>query len=254
MSAMTPHQAAEAFLTPPRSLGNPVPEFAQGTSLFIFNGPLGRMASRRIGRGPKVLLVHGWGGNASDMAAFVEPLVEAGNEVIIPDLPGHGESDGKMVSIANAAQGLLELQKHTGPFHAVVAHSVGTAAAVHAMRNGLKTNCAALISPPARYRDYASGFANQIGLNGEEALEMIEVLRQLGHDVAAVDSPASARNLWQPALVLHSSDDRVVPVADGREIAEAWPASRLVLLDGLGHRRILQAPEVVAQVLSFIAP
>lgn len=254
MSAMTPQQAATAFLTPPRPAGNPVPEFAHGASRFNFDGPLGRMALRRVGSGPKVLLVHGWGGNASDMAAFVEPLVEAGNEVIIPDLPGHGESDGKMVSIANAAQTLLELQKHTGPFHALVAHSVGTAAAVHAMGAGLNVNRAVLIAPPARYMDYAKGFAKQLGLSGGEALEMINILRQLGHDVASVDSPTSARHLLQVALVLHSDDDRVVPVADGREIAAAWPTSRLVLLDGLGHRRILQAPEVVAQVLSFIAP
>jgi pimeloyl-ACP methyl ester carboxylesterase len=199
-------------------------------------------------------MIHGWGGNASDMAAFVAPLLKTGYEVIIPDLPGHGDSEGETVSVPNAAQALLELQKHTGPFHALVAHSVGTAAAVLAMREGLKVDRAVLIAPPARYSDYAAGFARQLGLSGAQTLEMIEVLRQLGHDVASVDSPAAARNLWQAALVVHSNDDRVVSADDGREIAAAWPASRIVLVDGLGHRRILEAPEVVAQVVSFIVP
>lgn len=254
MPSMTPEQAAWVFLTPPRSVARTAPEFAQGASRFHFDGPTGRVATRRVGSGPKVLLIHGWGGNASDMAAFVAPLLQAGHEVIIPDLPGHGDSEGETVSVANAAQALLELQKHTGPFHALIAHSVGTAAAVHAMREGLKVNRAALIAPPARYRDYAVGFARQMGLSSAQTIEMIEVLRQLGHDVVSVDSPAAARNLRQAALVVHSNDDRVVSVADGREIAAAWPASRFVLVDGLGHRRILEAPEVVAHVVSFIAP
>jgi hypothetical protein len=41
-------------------------------------------------------------------------------------------------------------------------------------------------------------------------------------------------------------------MADGLETAGAWPRSRLLQVDGLGHRRILRDPAVVEAVLGFV--
>jgi class 3 adenylate cyclase len=38
-----------------------------------------------------------------------------------------------------------------------------------------------------------------------------------------------------PTLVLHRADDRVVPAANGRELAAGIPGARLVMLDGADH-------------------
>src|ERR1035441_6411656 len=56
---------------------------------------------------------------------------------------------------------------------------------------------------------------------------------------------------WEPtltakALIIHSMDDEQCPVANSQAMAELWPGSELVLLDGLGHRLIAQDPDVVA--------
>lgn len=248
----TPQQAASAFLSPARPPEGRTLDFLPGGQRFEFDGPVGKIAASRAGSGPRVLLVHGWSGHSSDMAAFGAPLVEAGFEVITLDLPAHGESQGRKASIPQGAQALLALQAHTGDLHAVIAHSVGTAVAVHAMGQGLRVGRAALLSPPARYADYAAGFAAQAGLDAQQTGEMLAVLREGGLDVTTVDTPVTARALAQPALVLHSADDRVVPFADGREIAQAWAGARFVPLEGLGHKRILQAPEVLEQVLAFV--
>ena len=39
---------------------------------------------------------------------------------------------------------------------------------------------------------------------------------------------------------------------DGAAIAEAWTGSRLRLASGLGHRRLLSSPDVVADVTDFV--
>jgi hypothetical protein len=52
-------------------------------------------------------------------------------------------------------------------------------------------------------------------------------------------------------LVVHDTDDREVPYADGRRLAEVFGA-RLITTNGLGHRRILYAPEVIDAVVEFI--
>jgi hypothetical protein len=52
---------------------------------------------------------------------------------------------------------------------------------------------------------------------------------------------------------VHDVDDRVVDFEAGEAIAHAAPAGRLVTTRGLGHGRILRAPEVLAEVVPFVA-
>ncbi len=51
-----------------------------------------RLAYERIGRGPAVLLLHGWPGDRTDYREAV-PLVSRATDVVVPDLRGFGESD-----------------------------------------------------------------------------------------------------------------------------------------------------------------
>src|SRR6185436_19892625 len=49
-------------------------------------------ASEPRGRGPAIVLMHGWGGYAAQMQSFVAPLTAAGFRVIAFDAPAHGRS------------------------------------------------------------------------------------------------------------------------------------------------------------------
>jgi pimeloyl-ACP methyl ester carboxylesterase len=55
-----------------------------------------------------------------------------------------------------------------------------------------------------------------------------------------------------PTLVVHDVGDRQTAYADARALAETLPDARLVTTEGLGHRRILRDPEVIAAVTAFI--
>src|SRR3954452_208227 len=54
-----------------------------------------------------------------------------------------------------------------------------------------------------------------------------------------------------PTLVVHGSDDRVVPVDNARLIASRLPDGRLHLLEGTGHLYTTEAPEADAEVARF---
>ena len=56
-----------------------------------------------------------------------------------------------------------------------------------------------------------------------------------------------------PALVIHAPDDREVSRDDARDFAGAGDHVRLYWARGLGHRRILADPEVVAEAVGFAA-
>src|SRR5262245_15600256 len=56
--------------------------------------------------------------------------------------------------------------------------------------------------------------------------------------------------LTQPALVVHGTDARVVPYANGERLARQLPDARLVSLAGAGHLCYLEEPERFQKLLS----
>jgi pimeloyl-ACP methyl ester carboxylesterase len=66
-------------------------------------------------------------------------------------------------------------------------------------------------------------------------------------------SQASAAGaLTTPLLIVHDREDDDTPWADGAALARVWPDARLVTTTGLGHRRILRDPGVVAAATDFV--
>jgi pimeloyl-ACP methyl ester carboxylesterase len=55
-----------------------------------------------------------------------------------------------------------------------------------------------------------------------------------------------------PTLVLHGSEDRMVPVANGYLLAEAIPGAQLEVLEGAGHLYPTDAPAADREVLRFL--
>lgn len=249
---MSPEQAAIAFLTPKRDLGWQFPALP-GLQRQALELPGGKLNYWRAGVGPTVLLVHGWEGTPLDLLGFAEALLRQGRSVVFIELPAHGGSSIPWTSVPHAAHALRRLGDALGPVEGVVAHSVGGALATLAMAQGLRAARVALISAPAQYRVYASGFARAMGLDEPTARGMVEhLMTQFGIDVRRVSTPDAARRLDAPALIVHSSDDSVVSVSDGEAIAAAWQGARLQRVEGLGHRRILASTEVVSTVCHFL--
>ena len=60
-----------------------------------------------------------------------------------------------------------------------------------------------------------------------------------------------AAALGQPGLIVHDLDDADVPWDEGERYARHWPGARLFTTQGLGHHRVLEAPEVIDAVLAF---
>jgi pimeloyl-ACP methyl ester carboxylesterase len=78
------------------------------------------------------------------------------------------------------------------------------------------------------------------------------------HQIAAVlSSDRSARlpSLAVPTLVVHGTEDPLIPVENGRAIAGAVPGARLVELPGCGHLPMWEAPVALAAAVGgFLGP
>ena len=96
----------------------------------------GQIAYERLGKADAakgtMLLLHGFGGNRSTYAAMASTLARRGFDVIVPDLPGHGETTAEAPDAASLSAPLPSFLHALGSApEEIVAHSLGCVAAVH---------------------------------------------------------------------------------------------------------------------------
>jgi pimeloyl-ACP methyl ester carboxylesterase len=204
------------------------------------------------GAGPSVLLVHGWEGRGAQLGAFVDPLVAAGYRAVALDGPAHGDSPGRTTTGPEFASALVATHDAVGPLAAVVGHSFGGFTSLLAVSRGLPTGRIVTIGTPASVPEVLRDFLRLIRLPERALPSMIRALEARVHaPMASFEVEAFAPHIHVPVLVVHDTDDREVPYADAPRLAEVFGA-RLLTTNGLGHRRILYASEVVAAVVEFI--
>jgi len=260
IAALKPEAAAalvaELFLAAPPRRTSSGPELAlleTATRTEIeFEGE--RLPVYRFGTGPAVLLVHGWGGSSGQLHPFIQPLLARGLSAVAFDAPGHGLATGTWLAIPRFASSIVHVAHHVGPLHAIIAHSMGGAAAAFAMSLGLQTKRAVFIGPPASEYDFFRQWFATLGLP-ENILPLAKqrVIDRVGVTFERLRPQPIAADVRWPLLVIHDRDDREVPYVDGAEIAAAAPNGQLLTTQGLGHRRILRDPRVIQASLDFVA-
>lgn len=208
---------------------------------------------------PTALVLHGWRSRAAHMSGYIAGLVQGGFRVIALDLPGHGESTGRRLNMANAVASVHAADQWFGPFSAIVGHSFGGAVAANAIVgsvNGIPPVAAGRLvtvatpsSMPAIFREFGK-FLN-LGARAQTALAA-RVLKITGRPL---EEFVVARQLAEhplPSLVIHAPDDKEVPASEAESLAKAGPHVRLHWAPGLGHRRILADCDVTRRIVDFV--
>jgi pimeloyl-ACP methyl ester carboxylesterase len=213
-----------------------------------------QVAGWKWGRGPAVVLLHGWGGQAGQLTSFVPPLLGRGLSVVAFDAPGHGRSARGLSSAVQFARALHAVVEETGQVHGIVAHSLGGCAVALAARDGLPVARVVLIAAPVNPPAWVEPFAATFGIE-PHVVELMKRRseRRLGFLWDDLRLPILVAGLRQPLLVVHDRHDAEVPLSDGAAIAGAWPGGRLLETAGLGHNRVLRDPEVIAQAVAFVS-
>lgn len=218
------------------------------------DGPAVDVVVRQRGHGPAALLAHGWRGQASDLSALADRLLAAGFSVWQPDLPAHGQSGGKHLSLPLAAATLLRVQHAAGPFVFAAGHSFGGAALVHALAAGLQCERVALLASPTHYGKFARHAAGQAGLAPERLPEWLATLtRIIGADPDLIDMRRQVPALRQRAVLVHSDDDPIAPFEAARLVAGSWPGAHWLPRQGLGHFKLLRDEATLDALLAFVA-
>lgn len=199
---------------------------AKGKTLFAWFVPVPGLASS-----PAVVVMHGWGSNASLMLPALAPLHEAGFAVLLIDARCHGLSDDEpFTSLPRFAEDIetgldwLHQQANIDPRRlAVMGHSVGAGAALlcasrrHDVRAVVSLN--AFAHPREIMRQFLAEARIPYPVLGWYVMRHVQaVIEARFDDIAPL---ASMARLDCPVLLVHGIDDSVVPFGDAARLMAA---------------------------------
>jgi 2-hydroxymuconate-semialdehyde hydrolase len=225
-----------------------------------------------------VLLLHGSGPGTTGAAwASLAEALAPHHRVIAPDLPGFGAEPKGSGPLCWAAWATA-IVDDIGPC-AVVGNSAGGALALRLAHARAATRVVAVGSmgapmeiPPALDALWASDDAREVlelifpGPVSDEAVaarrramdaqphyrELFPAPRQRWVDALSL-SEAELRAIDAPVLLIHGSEDRIVPVDHGLALLRALPDARMHIFGGCGHATPLeQTDEFNDLVRSFL--
>jgi pimeloyl-ACP methyl ester carboxylesterase len=251
--------AEQIWFTLPRTTARRTPGHPGGTR-FVTTVDGHELVGEVWGDGPPVYLVHGWAGRREQFAEFVGPLAARAYRVIAFDMPSHGDSapgafGPRSSTLVEFTAALTSVVARYGRPHAIIAHSAGAVATAGALCDGMRAGRVVMLAPMASVQSYLRQFAATLGFGRRTTDRLVpRVERRVNAPLSHFDVPEIGRAVAvPPTLVIHDRNDRSTSVTDGAAVAAAWPGARLKVTTGLGHNRILRSPEVVADVVDFIA-
>jgi len=251
--------ALRLFCTP-RSRGKIVkPQLDDETipfkiSPFTYNGK--RVQVYRYGKSDKkVLLVHGWEGNAMDFKKFIPALLANGYEVIAFDHPAHGNSEGSYVTAADVGEIIYNLNFLYGKFHKIIGHSFGGFAAARAAKiyTGVAPDSIVTIGSPDSLEVMLDQYAKVVGLD-QKVLDGLKDLMERRFDFDMEDMATSKflEHTKAKKLIVHDLYDRQVPFERAISIADKSENATLHQTIGQGHNRILRNQDTIEAILEFL--
>jgi pimeloyl-ACP methyl ester carboxylesterase len=203
----------------------------------------------------QLLLCHGWEGYALNFVLLIQHAVAQGWDVVAFDHLAHGRSGGTKSGLPIVLSTLLAVGQHVGPVQAVVAHSLGGAAALHACAHQtLDTQRLALLAPFYDTGALTSMWCTAQLLDGDaKRLLRAGLEAESGMRIADFMPEQVGPRLKTPTLVVHDRQDRMTAFKHSDALAKSAPQAQLLEVSKLGHVAVLAHAPTVASVLAFCA-
>ena len=201
----------------------------------------------------KVLLLHGWSGRGTQLFTIADKLLENRFMVISLDGPAHGFSEGKRTNMTDFIESIKVLQEKYGPFEAAIGHSFGGMTLLKCSQEFLKINKLVVMGTDNDIKEIIGDLAIKLQLKSRTANYVLNKLqKQFNNPLETLSSEASAKFIHIPTLVIHDTDDLVVPVSCAYKIRQNLSQGSLLITHGLGHQRILKDLNVQNQIIEFL--
>lgn len=206
--------------------------------------------------GPLVVLIHGWGGRATQMAPLAEHLAEQGYRCVAPDMRAHGASPGRRIRFIDFIHDLpILLAGLDQTVHALIGHSAGAMTMMRARQvHGIQAkHYVSINGPRAPYPPI-----RQLDLQLQPGQAVLDRCKPYfadpfgDHFDALDDGRIYAYANQGRLLAIHDEDDDQVESGDADVVIRGWPAGHSHCTRGLGHQRVLYDASVHQCIARFI--
>lgn len=202
--------------------------------------------------GPKVLMIHGWSGRASQFHEIASFLHNKGFHIFAVEAPEHGELQGHRTHMLSFVDALEESCKRFGEFDFAIGHSLGGMALFNVLSRNQWFEKMVIMGSPANISNVIHDFCEKVNFDDRVAdgiISYIEKKYSLKEQEASSDYLCQ---IYRPeGLIIHDLYDQDVPVENARIMHDKWRGSKYIETEGLGHRRVLRDPKVMAAIYDF---
>jgi len=228
-----------------------------------------------FGQGKPFLILHGWGSNSERWIPIAEGLAQKGFKVIVPDLPGFGESDSlntawNMNNYIKWIEGFIK-ELEIKEFY-LAGHSFGGAlAAKLTINHPQDVKRVFLISAASvRKRTAKKSFLKNISklikrlsflpfynlfrkafykfvIRKSDYLYVDGLMKETFKNVISEDLSQFTGFIKIPTVIIWGDKDKSTPVEDAYFMKQKIKDSKLVIIPGAGHILNKENPEILAE-------
>ncbi|MDF1809144.1 MAG: alpha/beta hydrolase [Phycisphaerales bacterium] len=214
--------------------------------------------------GPTVVMTHGWGSSRLGGLKRLSPIVDLANEVILWDLPGHGDSQG-ITNLGSSEHHDLKMiieQCVDADSKGVVLYgwSMGAGVSLAAATENKDAFPIIGVICESPYILPQTPALNVIKLRGvpyrfnvKPAIQLIGILFGVGRKWNGFPRDEICKQVNQPVLIIHGDQDPVCPISDGQQISDSAPNSKMITIEGGGHNNLWTDSVFVEQMKKTIA-
>lgn len=203
----------------------------------------------------KVLLIHGWEGQAGNFSDIIEKLLIDGFTVYSFDAPSHGFSSKGKTSLFEFTElvGIL-IKKYEVKL--LVSHSFGGVATTYALfkNQDIQIEKYVLITTPDKFIERINDVSEMVGINDKVKNKLISRLEnETNNDVRNLNVSEFVKSInVEKSLIIHDINDRVIPISRSKNVHKNWAVSEFMEIEGTGHFRILRTKEVINRVIDYL--
>jgi len=218
-------------------------------------GPGNNKTAWSWGKGPIVIVVHGWGSCGAKMGELALRIAGNGFEAIAIDITGHGYTPGKRISFKQFCRDIGELASYLEQeIYACIGHSAGGLCMMEA-RNPQQLEAKKYICISSPQKPYPA--LNMIRKKLQVPDSVIKHYQKyLASQFNCCWEEITQRVYWgdpnSQLLLLYDTSDSVVSHSDGDEIKACWSSSKLVKTQGISHSRQIHSTEIQNVVIDFL--
>lgn len=238
---------------PSHSFQNSDAMIMQKAKKVLFRVQEKKVCVYRWGRGPKILFVHGWAGNATQVCNFVYPLVRKGFQVVAFDNIAHGNTKGTFVSLPQMAEVLQWVVQHYDGWHGVIGHCVGNLLLNSIPDSTGKFKRIVMVTPPLSFQDLLDAYKKQLHVS-DRFLSLLFRQYKEKHPEYFTDyqwKTSTCLTKRSPFIIIDKKDV-IVPYRKRDKLEALFPRSEIFDSNGYGHALVLTNSEAIIKSVDFL--